>query len=139
MSKLKCVIIAALLAIPGGWALRAQTSRPASLAAADYIEIQQLVARYPYAVDMHGGDGSAYAALFTPDGSFGTQAKGTGPARGARREDQQGSVWPGVHPSFRHERRHQAVAGRRDRAVVSRCARHLRRRQADHHPSRWAL
>ena len=77
MSKLKCVIIAALLAIPAGWALRAKTSRPATLAAADYVEIQQLVARYPYAVDMHGGDGSAYAALFTPDGSFGTQAKGT--------------------------------------------------------------
>ena len=76
MPKLTYVIIAALLAIPGGWALRAQTSRPATLAAADYIEIQQLVARYPYAVDMHGGDGSAYAALFTPDGSFGTQAKG---------------------------------------------------------------
>jgi hypothetical protein len=26
---------------------------------------------------MHGGDGSAFAALFTPDGSLGTQAKGT--------------------------------------------------------------
>jgi len=77
MSKFKYVIIAVLLAIPTGWALRAQTSRPATLTTADYIEIQQLVARYPYAVDMHGGDGSAYAALFTPDGSFGTQAKGT--------------------------------------------------------------
>jgi hypothetical protein len=77
MSKLKYVIIATLLAIPAGWALRAQTSRSATLTAADYIEIQQLVARYPYAVDMHGGDGSAYAALFTPDGTFGTQAKGT--------------------------------------------------------------
>jgi hypothetical protein len=71
------MIIVALLAIPSGWALRAQAPRPATLAAGDYIEIQQLVARYPYAVDMHGGDGSAYAALFTPDGSFGTQAKGT--------------------------------------------------------------
>jgi hypothetical protein len=77
MSRLKYAIIVALLAIPAGWALRAQTSRPATLAAADYLEIQQLVARYPYAVDMHGGDGSAYAALFTSDGSFGTQAKGT--------------------------------------------------------------
>jgi len=76
MSKPKYVIIVALLAIPAGWALRAQTSRPATLTAADYIEIQQLVARYSYAVDMHGGDGSAYAALFAPDGSFGTQAKG---------------------------------------------------------------
>ena len=77
MSKLKYVIIAALLAIPAGWALRAQTSKPATLTAADYLEIQQLVARYSYAVDMHGGDGSAYAALFAPDGSLGTEAKGT--------------------------------------------------------------
>ena len=77
MSKLKYVIIVTLLAIPAAWALRAQAPRPATLTAADYIEIQQLVARYPYAVDMHGGDGSAYAALFTPDGTFGTQAKGT--------------------------------------------------------------
>ena len=77
MSKLKYVIIATLLAIPAGWALRAQTSRPATLTASDYLEIQQLVARYSYAVDMHGGDGSAYAALFTPDGSLGTQANGT--------------------------------------------------------------
>jgi len=77
MSKSKYVIIATLLAILSGWGLRAQTSKPATLTAADYLEIQQLVARYSYAVDMHGGDGSAYAALFTPDGTFGTQAKGT--------------------------------------------------------------
>jgi hypothetical protein len=77
MRKLKYAFIATLLAIPAGWALRAQTSRPVTFTAADYLEIQQLVARYPYAVDMHGGDGSAYAALFTPDGNFGTQAKGT--------------------------------------------------------------
>ena len=77
MSKLKYMIIATLLVIPAGWALRAQTSKSATLTAADYLEIQQLVARYSYAVDMHGGDGSAYAALFAPDGSLGTQAKGT--------------------------------------------------------------
>ena len=77
MSKLKYVIIATLLAVPAGWALRAQTSKSATLTAADYLEIQQLVARYSYALDMHGGDGSAYAALFAPDGSLGTQAKGT--------------------------------------------------------------
>ena len=77
MSMWKCAIVAALLSIPAGWALRAQTSSPATLGAADYLEIQQLVARYPYAVDMHGGDGSAYAALFTPDASFGTEVKGT--------------------------------------------------------------
>ena len=77
MFKSKYLIIAMLLAIPAGWALRAQTSRSASLTAADYLEIQQLVARYSYALDMHGGDGSAFAALFAPDGSLGTLAKGT--------------------------------------------------------------
>jgi uncharacterized protein YbdZ (MbtH family) len=77
MSKAKYVIIATLLAIPAGWASHAQTAKPATLTAADYLELQQLVARYSYAVDMHGGDGSAFAALFTPDGALGTQAKGT--------------------------------------------------------------
>ncbi len=42
-----------------------------SLTAADYIEIQQLVARYGYAVDTHADNGYAYADLFTPDGVFG--------------------------------------------------------------------
>ena len=77
MSKAKYVILATILAIPAAWALHAQTARPATLTAADYLELQTLVARYSYAVDMHGGDGSAFAALFTPDGTLGTQAKGT--------------------------------------------------------------
>jgi hypothetical protein len=77
MSKSKYVIIAMLLAAPVGWALRAQTSKAAMLTAADYLEIQQLVARYSYALDMHGGDGSAFAALFAPDGNLGTLARGT--------------------------------------------------------------
>lgn len=42
-----------------------------TLIAADYIEIQQLVARYSYAVDTHADNGYAYADLFTPDGAFG--------------------------------------------------------------------
>jgi hypothetical protein len=45
--------------------------RAPALTAADYIEIQQLVARYAYALDTQGGSGSAYADLFTPDGAFG--------------------------------------------------------------------
>ena len=32
--------------------------------AADYVEIQQLVARYAYAVDTHADNGNAYAELF---------------------------------------------------------------------------
>jgi hypothetical protein len=76
MPKLKLVIIATLLAIPASWALHTQTSKPAALTAADYLEMPQLVARYSYAVDMHGGDGSACAALCALDGRLGAQAKG---------------------------------------------------------------
>jgi hypothetical protein len=42
----------------------------ATLMAADYIEIQQLVARYAYALDTAADHGDAYAQLFTPDGAF---------------------------------------------------------------------
>ena len=40
------------------------------LSAEDYIEIQQLVARYPYALDQNPDDGLSYANLFTPDAVF---------------------------------------------------------------------
>src|SRR6187551_3138720 len=53
----------------------AKTAAPASFTGADYAEIQQLVARYPYAVDTHADNGYAYADLFAPDGTFG-QTKG---------------------------------------------------------------
>ena len=43
---------------------------PAALTAMDYIEIQQLVARYPYALDGGLGRGAVYADLFTADGVF---------------------------------------------------------------------
>ena len=39
-----------------------------TLTTQDYIDIQQLYARYNHAID--GGDADGYAALFTPDGSF---------------------------------------------------------------------
>jgi hypothetical protein len=42
------------------------------LTAMDYIEIQQLVAKYPYALDTHADNGYMYADLFAPDGSFGS-------------------------------------------------------------------
>jgi len=44
---------------------------PKTLTPLDYIEIQQLVAKYPYALDTHADNGYAYADLFTPDGTFG--------------------------------------------------------------------
>jgi hypothetical protein len=47
-----------------------QRSGGATLSPQDYIEIQQLVARYPYALDGGLGRGAVYADLFTPDGVF---------------------------------------------------------------------
>ena len=37
-----------------------------ALTAEDYIEIQQLVSRYPYALDQNPNNGGSYASLFTP-------------------------------------------------------------------------
>jgi hypothetical protein len=45
--------------------------RTETLTAMDYLEIQQLVARYPYALDTHADNGYMYADLFAPDGTFG--------------------------------------------------------------------
>jgi hypothetical protein len=52
-------------------ALSQQKVTGGTLTAADYVEIQQLVARYSYAVDTHADNGYAYSDLFTPDGVFG--------------------------------------------------------------------
>ena len=52
-------------------ALAQQKVTGGTLTAADYIEIQQLVARYGYAVDTHADNGYGYADLFTADGVFG--------------------------------------------------------------------
>src|SRR5437667_12208291 len=50
---------------------KASTKRP-SLSVMDYIEIQQLVARYGYALDTGAdeGTGSVYAGLWTKDAQF---------------------------------------------------------------------
>jgi SnoaL-like protein len=45
-------------------------SAPRELTALDYIEIQQLVAKYARAIDTCSNNGYDYADLFTPDGSF---------------------------------------------------------------------
>jgi hypothetical protein len=47
-----------------------KTSKSAGFTTQDYIDIQQLVARYPYAFDGGLAKGAAYADLFTPDGVF---------------------------------------------------------------------
>jgi len=43
---------------------------PRELTALDYIEIQQLVAKYARAIDTCSNNGYDYADLFTPDGAF---------------------------------------------------------------------
>lgn len=67
------VLMTALgIGVVGSSSARAQQKATGgALTAADYVEIQQLVARYGYAVDTHADNGYAYADLFTPDGAFG--------------------------------------------------------------------
>jgi hypothetical protein len=66
----------ATLGVPGALST-VSSSAPASapgsgprLTAEDYIEIQQLVSRYPYALDQNPDDGVSYANLFTADAVF---------------------------------------------------------------------
>jgi len=48
----------------------AQGAKPTSLTALDYIEIQQLSAKYAFAIDNCTNNGYDYADLYTPDGEF---------------------------------------------------------------------
>jgi hypothetical protein len=56
----------ALIALPPPSAAQ----QPMALTALDYIEIQQLVAKYARAIDTCSNNGYDYADLFTPDGTF---------------------------------------------------------------------
>ena len=64
--------LAMALAVGAGFAAVQAQSRgnDAGLSPQDYIEIQQLVARYPYALDGGLARGAVYADLFTADGVF---------------------------------------------------------------------
>jgi hypothetical protein len=46
------------------------SAKPMALTAQDYIDIQQLTARYGYAIDKCTNGGYDYADLYTPDGVF---------------------------------------------------------------------
>src|SRR2546421_12232123 len=52
------------------YAQQKDSTKPRMLSALDYIEIQQLVNRYGYALDHCERNGYAYAELYTPDGVF---------------------------------------------------------------------
>ncbi len=60
------VLAATVLSLP----LVGHAQQPMTLTALDYIEIQQLVARYARAIDTCSNNGYDYANLFTEDGAF---------------------------------------------------------------------
>ena len=55
-------------------AVAGSAANAADLTTQDYIEIEQLYATYNHAID--SGDAEAWAATFTPDGSFNTRFTG---------------------------------------------------------------
>jgi hypothetical protein len=63
---LGALTIAAILATPAA----SFAQKPLELTALDYIEIQQLVAKYARAIDTCSNNGYDYADLYTPDGVF---------------------------------------------------------------------
>ena len=64
------LLAAGVLLAPQGHAQATTDAAPGELSALDYIEIQQLVARYAVAIDTCSNNGYDYADLFTPDGAF---------------------------------------------------------------------
>jgi len=58
------------LAISSGAHAQSTAPKPGELTASDYIEIQQLIAKYARAIDTCSNNGYDYADLYTADGSF---------------------------------------------------------------------
>jgi hypothetical protein len=69
--KSNALIAALVIGLVAGGGVIAQKKAPgAALTPQDYLEIQQLVARYAYAMDTGADNGNAYADLFAADGEF---------------------------------------------------------------------
>jgi len=66
-----CTGLLALVILQAQQKAAKPSDKPMVLAAQDYIDIQQLVARYGYAIDKCTNSGYDYADLYTPDGVFG--------------------------------------------------------------------
>ena len=58
----------------GGFARAQQGAGKTALSTQDYVEIQQLYARYATAIDT--GDAAGWASTFTPDGIFNNNTRG---------------------------------------------------------------
>jgi hypothetical protein len=68
--RIAATCILTLTAVAGSVGVAAQSGTAPALSALDRLEIQQLVARYAYALDTGGRNGYEYADLFAPDGVF---------------------------------------------------------------------
>ena len=80
MNLHKALMSAAVMAVAFSGAAYAQ--KPMKLTAEDYIEIQQLSAKYSFAIDTCTNNGMDYANLYTEDGEFGvSQEWGKAPGR----------------------------------------------------------
>lgn len=62
-------LLIVMFAVAGAW-VHAQSGAAGTLSAQDYVDIQQLYAKYNWTID--AGDIEGYVALYTPDGSFNT-------------------------------------------------------------------
>jgi hypothetical protein len=64
------IFVVVYLSVPACADAQSPAAAPGQLTALDYLEIQQLVARYARAIDTCSNNGYDYADLFTPDGAF---------------------------------------------------------------------
>jgi SnoaL-like protein len=62
--------IVVCLAVASGAFAQSAAPKPGELTALDYVEIQQLIAKYARAIDTCSNNGYDYADLFTADGAF---------------------------------------------------------------------
>jgi hypothetical protein len=72
VSRSKVLVVAALGFAAATWVVvhAQQKPRVTPLTPLDYIQIQQLAAKYAYALDSGADNGYVYANLFMPDGVF---------------------------------------------------------------------
>jgi len=69
-TRMTAVLALTVAAVAGSVGVAAQSATAPALSVLDRLEIQQLVARYAYALDTGGRNGYEYADLFAPDGVF---------------------------------------------------------------------
>jgi len=70
MSKSMLAMVVTVIGLATAVARGQQASRTASLTALDYLQIEQLVYHYGYALDSGADNGYAYADLYAADGTF---------------------------------------------------------------------